>query len=157
MRRMTVRLVALTSAAVAALILVAVAVALWRAAEDRTMSDAAMQTTAVAEAVRLGADTDELLDSVARTELGTHGMLGVRGPDGWTVGTVHAAPTHDGTAGEALVDVPGGVAVVRTVPTEGGPVTVDAVIPDGPAWAAVRDDYVVLGLVGISAVGLAAL
>lgn len=157
MRRMTVRLVALTSSAVATLVLFAVAIALWGAAEDRTMALAAAQTTTVAQAVRLGADTDQLLDSVARTELGGRGLLGVRGPDGWTVGTVHVAPASARPPGEALVDAPGGVAVVRTVATAGGPVTVEAFIPDGTVWSAVRADYAVLGLVGGTAVGLATL
>jgi signal transduction histidine kinase len=154
---MTVRLVALTATAVATLVLFAVAVALWRATEDRTMAMAATQTTAVAEAVRLGADTDQLLDSVARMELGARGLLGVRGPDGWTVGTVHAPPAVASTPGAALVEAPGGMAVVRTVPTEGGPVTVEAFIPDGTVWSAVRADYAVLGLVGLTAVCLATL
>ncbi|WP_133854115.1 sensor histidine kinase [Labedaea rhizosphaerae] len=157
---MTVRLAVLTCSAVASLVLVAVAVVLWRAAEDRTMALASAQTTAVAEAVRLGADTDQLLDSVARTDLGARGLLGVRGPDGWTVGTVHAAATPTAPAsapGETVVDAPGGTAVVRTVPTEGGLVTVEAFLPDGTVWSAVRSDYVLLGLVGVTAVALAAL
>lgn len=157
MRCAAIRLVTITASAVVLLVWCAAAIGLWLAAEDDTLAAADTQTTAVAAAARLDAGPDQLLDAIARTDLGGRGLLGVREPDGRTIGATHAPSNPKQAAGRSIVDSAGGSSVVRVVPTGHGPVVVEAFIPDGTVWSAVWPDYAAVGLVGLIAVSLAAM
>jgi signal transduction histidine kinase len=162
MRRALSRIVLLSSAVVAVLLVVAVTVMDWWDAEARTSAEGEQQVTAVAEVMAVSADRDVLRRAVARTAAGERGDLAVHLAERGTVGASHANPgdvalaMRHGDTFDAEVD--GGTVHLHPVTmVDGGTGVVEVYLPDGDLAGTLLPRLAVLVLVAVGSVLVAGL
>ncbi|RIV39355.1 sensor histidine kinase [Micromonospora radicis] len=148
------RLALAITSMVALAFLVPLAVATGQIAEDRALSDARQQATALVTVLGVDADPTLLTNAVASTTAGGAGRLAVHLPDLAPVGTTHVTDGQVRVAARdrrpTLAPAGDGVAYLQpTVLADGRTVIVEVYVPETAMRAGVRTAWLVLGVLAI--------
>jgi signal transduction histidine kinase len=162
MRQSLIRIIFLTSALVAAVLVVFAALLMWRDARSQAIAGGDRQAFAVAEVAAVTADGDLLRRAIARTDAGAQGRLAVHLPDGTVVGASQASPVqvslatgHAGTS-TSTAAVEGGVIDLRSIrAANGGTAVVEVYMSSEELTAGVGRRLAIVALVACAAVALA--